>query len=464
VKVLSIDQIRERLDDRFRLLTGGSRTALPRHQTLQATIEWSHDQLTPGEQRLFRLLAVFSGGWTFDVLSRIHTGVDEFDALDDLSRLVDKSLVLVDRHEHRGLRYSLLETVRQYASDRLRQAGETDDARRRHAAEFLSLAERGYSGRFTEEDRWSAAFEEDRENLRAALDYLRSSEPEQHLQMSGALGWFWQARSYLVEGREQLTAALAATPAEPLRPARARARAGIAALLAWQGDTDAAAIGWRDALRIWREVGDEAELAIALEGAGWADFVAGEDERAAATFEEHMRLQRATGDPHRINRALVGVGQLAVALNRVEQARECAAEILAYCKLHPNTRSEHLAVHYLADCALIERDFSKSLDLYRESLRLALILGDHVEIGFEVQGTAMSLAGLGEARTALRLIGGVDADWARVGANISVRFWSALMNRYIGAAREQLGADSERVYREGQQLSFDEVISTAFGR
>ena len=462
VKVLSIDQIRERLDDRFRLLTGGSKTAMARHQTLQAAMEWSYDQLTPEEQRLLRLVAVFSGGWTLDVVSRLaDEGTDEFELLDELSRLVDKSLVIVDRRAEGEPRYSLLETVRQYARDRLKDAGDLVTVRNRHAAEFAALAERAYAGRVSEEDRWSAVLEAERDNLRAALDLLRACDPERHLHMAGALAWFWVARSYLVEGREQLTAALSATPADPPRASRARALAGAANLLAWQGDSAAAASCWRDALRIWREVGDERELALALEGAGWADFVAGEDERAAATFEEYMRLQRATGDVHLIHRAMIGVGQLAVALDRVDQARCCAAEILAYCSSHPNTRSEHLAFHYLADCALIELNFAESLKLYRESLRLALVLGDHVEIGFEVQGTAMSLAGLGEDAAALRLVAGMAADWSRVGANVSVRFWGALLDRHIGGARQRLGADVDRVWNEGLRLSFDEVIRLA---
>jgi non-specific serine/threonine protein kinase len=461
VKVLSIQQIRERLDDRFKLLTGGSRTAMARHQTLQATIEWSHEQLPPAEQQLFRLLAVFSGGWTFDSLFRMSGADDEFGLLDDLSRLVDKSLVLVDRRDDAEPRYSLLETVRQFALDRLREAGGLADARRRHAEEFLAVAERGYAGRLIEEDRWSAVLELEHDNIRAALDWLRGHDAGRHLELAGALGWFWQARSYLVEGRDQLTTALASTPAHPLRRARARALSAIAGLHAWQGDRAAAAAAWREALEVWRQVGDEREIAMALEGSGWADFVAGEDERAHATFEEYMRLQRETGDLHRIHRAVVAVGQLAVALNRVDQARSCASEILAYCKRHPNTRSQHLAFHYLADCALIEANFAESLKLYRESLRLAIILDDHVEIGFEVQGVAMSLAGLGESRAAVRLVGGIAADWARVGADVSVRFWSALLDRHIGAARANLAAEAEQVRAEGYGLRFEEVIRLA---
>jgi tetratricopeptide (TPR) repeat protein len=257
------------------------------------------------------------------------------------------------------------------------------------------------------------------------------------------------------------SAALAAPPSEPPRRARARALSGVAGLLAWQGNTAAAAQAWRDALDVWRQIGDEREVSMALEGAGWADFVAGEDERAHATFEEYMRLQRATGDIHRMHRAMVAVGQLAVALGRVEQARACAADILAYCKSHPNTRSEHLAFHYMADCALIEHNFPESLKLYRESLRLALILDDHVEIGFEMQGVAMSLAGLGRLREAVLIEGGIAADWARVGAGVSVRFWRALLDRHIGSARAQLGAEAERVWAEGHGMPFEEVIRLA---
>jgi non-specific serine/threonine protein kinase len=461
-KVLSIDQIRGRLDDRFRLLTGGSRTAMARHQTLQATIEWSYDQLTPDEQRLFRLLAVFSGGWTLDLLSRIAGGdLDEFQLLDELSRLVDKSLVIVDRRDDRALRYSLLETVRQFARDRLKDSGEIEAARQRHAAEFLALAERGYADRLTGEDRWSAVLEAEHDNLSVALDFLRDTDAERYLQMTGALAWFFHARSYLVEGRAQLTAALAAAPTEPARASRARALSGVARLFAWQGDSAAAASASREALEVWREVGDEGEIALALEGSGWADFGSGEDERAHAAFEEYMRLARATGDIHRIHRAVVAVGQLAVALNQVDQARACSTEILAYCKVHPNTRSEQLAYHYLADCALIQENFAESAKLYRESLRRAIILDDHVEMGFEVQGTAMSFAGLGEAELALRLAGGVAAEMARVGANISVRFWDALLDRHIGGARARLGSRAEQLWAEGFQLPFDEVIKLA---
>ncbi|HET7218812.1 MAG TPA: protein kinase [Vicinamibacterales bacterium] len=461
VKVLSVMQIRDRLDDAFRLLTGGAKGALGRHQTLEATIEWSHDQLTPEEQRLFRWLAVFAGGWSFETLARMSGDSDEFETLDRLSRLVDKSLVLVDRPQGHEPRYALLETVRQFAAARLRAAGEAGDARARHVDEFAAMAERAYASRLVDEDRWLNILSLEHDNLRAALHALRAADGERHLQLCGALAWFWVARSHLFEGREHLMTALQATPADPPRPARARALAGVAGLLAWQGDKAAAAAAWRDSLSLWRQIGDQAEVALALEGAGWAHFVAGDDEDSYATFQEYMRVQRATGNVHLLNRAFVGVGQLAVALGHLDEARDCAHAILEYVKVHPNTRSEHLAWHYLADCALIAEQYADSLKLYRRSLALALDLGDHVEIGFEVQGVAMSLAGLGADADALRLVAGIDAQWTRIGANIRVRFWGDLLDRHIEPARLRLGVDAARTWSEGAALPLDATVQLA---
>jgi tetratricopeptide (TPR) repeat protein len=198
-------------------------------------------------------------------------------------------------------------------------------------------------------------------NLRAALDHLSAADPERQLQLAGALAWFWQARSSLVEGREQLTAAIASSPDDPPRMARARALSGAAGLLAWQGDKAGAIEFWRQALRVWRQVDDKAEIALALEGAGWAEFLAGADEQACATFEECLAIQRASANPHLVNRAMVALGQALVALNRVDQAQACADEILRFSRIHHNTRSEHSGRHYLADCALIEGKCVESL-------------------------------------------------------------------------------------------------------
>jgi non-specific serine/threonine protein kinase len=464
VKMLSVEQIRAKLDDRFRLLADASKTAPSRHQTLRATIQWSYDQLPGEEQRLFRALSVFAGGWRLDSAARVAGDQgDELEVLDLLSHLVDKSLVLVDRERSGGEpRYSLLETVRQYGLERLTEAGEAQAVRQRHVTEFLALAERAYAERLVREEVWAAALAAEHDNLRAALSFLRQSDTERYLELAGALAWFWQVRSHLIEGREHLTAALAATAPEPVRPARARALWGIANTAAWQGDAAAARPEMEEALRIWRQLGDLREVALALEGIGWAEFLGGEDEAACATFEECLRVQRAHGDPPLVNRAMVALAQVLVALARVDEARPMATEIIAYARSHDDRRSEHFGWHYLADCALIEGKCDESLALYRQSLVLAGALGDRLETSFEIQGVAMSLAGLGNADFALRLAAAARAEWERMGVDIHMRFWDALQDRYLGGARQALGAgEADRNSGEGKRLAFDEAIALA---
>jgi predicted ATPase len=172
VRVLSVAEIRDRLQDRFRLLTGGRGTALPRHQTLRAAMQWSYDHLAAGEQELFRALAVFVGGWTLEsAVAVCASGRDEFEVLDLLTGLVNKSLVVAEHSSEENVRYRLLETVRQYAEDLLAETGERDAARRAHRHWFLSWSERA-AGHLTGADQaqWLDRMERESGNLRAALD------------------------------------------------------------------------------------------------------------------------------------------------------------------------------------------------------------------------------------------------------------------------------------------------------
>ena len=462
VKLLSVEQIRGKLDDRFRLLTGG-KTALPRQQTLQAAIQWSYDQLTADEQRLLRVLSVFVGGWTLEIAARVFTADgDEFATLDLLSRLVDKSLVLVTRRPDGDTRYTLLETVRQYAAERLIDHGDASIVRRRHADTFLAIAERAYAERVRKEGTWADLLDTEHDNVRAALALLRESDAEKYLELAGALAWFWHARSYLLEGREHLTRALAVSAAGPPRKTRARALWGGAYLHALRGDNATSTPMMAEALQMWREVGALAEVAEALEGVGWAQFLAADDEAACANFEESLRLQREAGDPHLVNRAKVALAQALVALGRIAEARTLAAEIITFSHQHGNLRAEHSGWHYTADCALIEHNYRDALGLYGTSLTLARETGDRLEIGFEVQGVAMSLSGLGQPERALRLGGAVEAEYERIGSTLRVRFWDGLLTTHFSAARAALGPDAAaRAWATGRETPFDQAVEDA---
>ena len=462
VKILSIDQILTKLDDRFKLLSGVGKTMLARHQTLRAVIEWSYEQLVDEERRLLRALSVFAGGWTLELASKVAGGFDEYEMLDLHSQLVDKSILVVQPEQRGAPRYGFLETVRQFLLEILNDSGEGKVIREAHLEAMLSLAEQAYAERITQEEQWAEVLEVESDNLRVALEYAGAIDPERYLRLVGAVAWFWLVKTHLFEGREHLTAALASSAVEPSRPARARALWGAAQTLAFQGDTSAAR-GWMDeALRTWRHLGDTREIALALEGIGWTHFFRSEDEEACAAFEECLHLHRASGDQHLIIRAMVGLAQVLVALGRTSEAKPMAREIIEFSKPRNDKRSEHFGWHYLADCELFLGNCRDSLDLYKQSLVLARAIGDKVEISFEVQGVAMSLAGLGEAELAVQLAGAVRAEWDRIGVDLHVRFWDALLDRYIDAAKQSLGTQaSDREWNRGRDISFDTAVTLA---
>lgn len=213
VKMLPLEQIALRLEDSFRLLTAGSRTVLPRHQTIRALIDWSYHLLAEAEKVLLNRLAVFAGGWTLEAIEKICAWeggvVEEWEVLDLLGRLVNKSLVVVDR-QGATQRYGLLETIRQYALEKLTESGELDDLRQRHLDYFLGVAETaGPALTGPEQVRWFNLFEAEHDNLRAALSWAYDTGQEferleKGFRLAVGLAWFWFVRAYLQEGRDWL--------------------------------------------------------------------------------------------------------------------------------------------------------------------------------------------------------------------------------------------------------------------
>src|SRR6266545_3377885 len=205
VKLFTPEQIAERLDDRFKLLTGGSRTALPRQQTLRALIDWSYQTLNETEQKIFRRLAVFSGGWTFEAAEAV---VGESDALEGLLGLVNKSVVTVEEQDGQS-RYRFLETIRQYAMEKLLESGEAVDARNRHLAHFMEYIRRAEEHFVTaQRPIWLNRLEVEHDNIRSALGWALESDPGSALQMVGSLAVFWLSHSYLSEGCNWCQAAI----------------------------------------------------------------------------------------------------------------------------------------------------------------------------------------------------------------------------------------------------------------
>ncbi|HUR97057.1 MAG TPA: tetratricopeptide repeat protein, partial [Pyrinomonadaceae bacterium] len=354
----------------------------------------------------------------------------------------------------------LLETVREFAMALLAENGESEAVGRAHMQTMLAVAERAYDGRIVREEEWADVLELEAGNMRQALEFARLHDADAYLKLAGALGWFWTARSHISEGREHLSAALSATSREPARSDRARALWAVAHIEAWRGDLPTAQRWMDEALDSCRELGDTPEVALVLERIGWGQFASGKDEDACASFEECLRMQTAIGDPILINRANVGLAQVLVALGRTGEARPMASGIIEFSKAHADKRNEHFGWHYLADCALIDGDCDESLKLYQRSLALAAEIGDRIETSFEVQGVAMSLAGLGNFEAAGILEAAVDAEMKRLGADFHVPFWDALLEKYLGSARDQLGPEARESARSrGTLMTFEDAVA-----
>jgi predicted ATPase len=296
--VLVAGQIAERLDRALGLLKSGSREAIPRHQTLRATLSWSFELLGEPEQSLFGRLSVFAGGFSLEAVEAVGEGegIERSDVLESLLMLVDKSLVGAGPTGDRGARYRLLEPVRQYARERLEQSGEADAFRRRHAEFFLGLAEEAaaeLTGAHQQE--WAKRLEAEHDNMRAALSWSLENEPETTLRLAGALARLWEMRARFLEGSAWFEAALRQS-GRAEAPSDAAARAKIlseAGTFAWhRGDYEYAIVLHGEALVLYRELGDDGGVAFAILCLGTQYLDKGDLERSAPFFEEALATSR----------------------------------------------------------------------------------------------------------------------------------------------------------------------------
>jgi predicted ATPase/transcriptional regulator with XRE-family HTH domain len=410
VKLLQVEQIAERLDDRFQLLTGGSRTALPRHQTLAALIDWSYDLLSKPERVLLGRLSVFAGGWTLEAAEAVcantvgadlgvgpgagagehtageHAGsplpLDETvvadirispdDILDLLTQLVNKSLVLAERRQGEEARYRMLETIRQYALEKLTTSGEADAVRRRHAAYYLALAEAVVPSNpvpFARYDR----MQPERDNLRAALTWSHSATGSAELGLR--LAWaMWEALEgeHWSERRGWMEGALAHAEAEgPDSPqVRARVLFELGFGLGMASDYVAAQARLADSLKLFQELGDLKSSAEALNRLGWLAREHGDATTARLRLEESLALCQELGDKAGIASALLTLGEVAVMQEDPARATALVEESLALLRHLGDTHGIAWAFNHLGHVAQLQGKYEQATRLHEESLTL----------------------------------------------------------------------------------------------
>jgi predicted ATPase/class 3 adenylate cyclase len=452
VKALSSGQILERLEQRLPLLTGGARDLPERQRTLRATIEWSHELLTSDEQRLFARLAVFSGGCTLVAAEEVADA-----DLDTLQSLVDKSLL-----RHADERFWMLETIREYAAERLRERADEAAIRDRHLAHLLALAERAYEQRFASATTWFPIVAAEHDNIRAALDWARISRPEAEVQLAGAVADWWYLQGHGREARARLVGALAGH--EPRDPIRARA-------LTHLGDIEIpgpeAPAHLNEALRLWREESHVLGEALTLERIGRMHLYSGKDRPARLAFEQSLALRRQVGAPELEGvGALAGLCQLLVASGEIERVEPMAQTLYELGRRYGNADAEGDGLHYLADCPLIGGDYAEAEKRYLRALAHARNSGIVVQCPPELLGVAMSIAGRGDHVRAVRLAAAAYARREALGQAPSnpAHWWSRLQERHIGGARAQLGPEqAEDAERAGRDVPFDAVLDEVLG-
>jgi predicted ATPase/DNA-binding CsgD family transcriptional regulator len=426
MKVLSVEQILERLGERFRLLRVTNSMVLPRHQTLEALMDWSYDLLPEAEQALLRGLSVFAGSFTLNAVEAIcGTGSDEYEVLDLVSQLVDKSLVQMEERKGEA-RYRLLETIRQYAWQKLEASAETASLRNRHLDWYLRLAESSETELLTEAQRlWLDRLEAEHDNLRAALAWgIHIGEAEQEgalenaqkaLRIGGSLVWFWYFRGYLSEGRGWLARALALGVSQTRNRARAKAlgahgalaylqsdflaaralleeslgiwrqledRRGSAFTLTFlgrvavrQGDLEAAQFG-EESVALFREIDDKWGIALSLDFLGEAAHMQGDDARAAALHEESLALYKELGDRWGMALEHSNFGRVAFRQGNLDAARARLEHALAIQREVGERWTIAWTLHNLGDVIFAQGDCEGSRSLFEEGMALFKELGD----------------------------------------------------------------------------------------
>ena len=381
VKALTPEQIASRLDDRFRLLTGGSRTALPRQQTLRAMIDWSYSLLSEDEKTLFRRLAVFVGGWTLEAAESVcRVDNSGLDILDLLTRLVDKSLVLITESVS-GMRYHRLETIRQYSREKFFETDEVEALRDRHLNYFVQFAEQADENlKGSEQLTWQKLMSAEQDNLRAALEWGFSKNPYSALRIVGAANLFWTAAGYSAEGFRWTQKALEqvqqnpftrGTTAEQRQVARAKALRGLTRLYLSLGDNAKAKRTAEESVAIYRRSKDRRGLSFALVILAYPLEFLGERELAEAILKESYLIARGEKDIYVMCRALNMLARVTIALRHdLDKAQKCIDESLRRAREAGLRSQEAQAQEVAATIALHRNNHDEARRRYNESVKL----------------------------------------------------------------------------------------------
>ena len=499
IKVFSLEEIAARLNDRFSLLTHGSRTALPRHQTLRALVEWSYDLLPESERILWRRLSVFIGGWTLEAAESICSDavLQKSHILELLSHLVDKSLVIVDP-QNGSTRYQMLETIRQYGQEIVESSGEHSAIRRKHLVYFLELAETAELNLLTiQQKMWFAKLDLEYGNMRAAFEWAMDADITNALRLAAALSQYWEVRGFISEGRTALERALQPTPDVP-NELRAEGLRWQAKFAARQGDYARAKEPLKESLELSRALGDKLGMAKSLHNLGMVFSLQGDYGAAKNSYETGLALLKETNDKRETAALTTSLGNvvnymgdyetarqyqeqsvtlfrelgdkfgLFIALNNLGIVLERQGDISGarrYYEASIATASElgeknlvAYALIGLAHVLYLQDDLTEANRRYRESLHIAQEIGEKRCIAYCLEGLAQIALRVEHPSWAAQLFGAAASLRQAIGAPLNQAEKDEL-DRDVKVTRNQLGERTfDSVYKAGSAMTLEQVI------
>ncbi|MDQ6693046.1 MAG: tetratricopeptide repeat protein [Chloroflexota bacterium] len=520
-KILSPEAILSRLGSRLKLLTGGEKDLPARHQTLRNAIEWSYDLLDEEEKALFRRVSIFSGNRSLEAIEAIcgpWSGQSspgpagnrggftlealDVDILDGLASLVDKNLLRSPSTANEGEpRFEMLETIQEYAREKLAQEGGTGTLQQRHADYFLLLAERAEPElRGSKQVEWVQRLEVEHDNLRAALKWLlETGETERTLLLSAGLTQFWKMHGHLTEGRNWLEAALAVSSVPTTAHARAlmavgtlastqgdyvRARTALEESVEMfrklqdkvsiahslrnlgnearlRGDYDTAYSSFKEGLAIARELRDKWSIANFLSDLGIVTQTLGDDAAAGSLYEESLQIKRELGDKRGIAMTLVNLGELARAAGQYEPAYALYSEGLTLARELGDRSGIGMVLHNLGHVAYHREEYEHALDLFTESLSIFYELRNKRDVAYCLAALGGLFGAQGRPERAVVLFSATQA----LSKTISSHLDAADLIEYernITAAHSQLSQVAwDRAWERGQAMTLDQAVSFA---
>jgi tetratricopeptide (TPR) repeat protein len=506
IKMLPPKAMLQRLTSRLKLLTGGARDLPERQRTLRATIEWSFALLDEGEQLLFGRLAVFSGGRTLEAIEAICDAQGDLgvEAFEGISSLLDKSLLRQEEGPNGEPRFVMLETIHEFAREKLGESAEEQEIKRVHAGYFLTLAEEAYP-ELTGPDQlqWLERLEAEHDNMRAALTWaLGRKEAELALRLGGALSWFWWARGYQSEGRRWLQEALA-IEGRGSPEVRAMALAGVGVLAYEQGELDRAKeaceeglellehevreaseaklcllafLGWvarqredyrraselfEEVLALSREMSDTWWIATSLSNLALVSHSGGDYERATELYEQSMDLFREQGDKQSLAICLNNLAMMVYSQGDLEQAAQLIEEGVALFKELGTRVGVSMGLYNLGWMALLQDDLGRAANLYGESLSISWDAGLNPLVQMALEGFACVAGAKGEAERAALLWGAAQALHETKSIPRDTDFLAEADAR-ISAVRSGMGEKVwQEAWRKGRAMTLDEAVSYA---